>query len=378
VLIARINDHLRDLLPRTVAEARSFAAVGRPMLSELPETSRGLSEARAAAMIQAAAIVNGPEALDALARYSGDPRPRVQKQLIAAWDYFDPMDYAERVLADAPLDDGSVLITNPALLPGLSRLRHLNETRVEVRQAVDSRSLRDVPHLTSLTLSEGLIGDIRELGRHAADLRHLKIKLNRRRHDLSVLGELTSLGYLYLTQPSSDQDFPDLRLPKLRSFALHDTAMPDSILPALSQVAHLYLGGAAEPLGGIAKLIRQLSKFPHFEALSVGECDWLTDLSVLTSLRRLRTLLIDATPVTDLSPLVKLADLSWLSIENERHLFDLTPLASLPNLRTLYVGHEVAELDLTPLRAGQVTVHIPKELRAADVAAPPGLRIKRY
>jgi hypothetical protein len=146
-LLGTVRSHLRELVPRSIAEARSLAAVGEPLLTELPADITTLTEAQAAATIRAAALVNGPAALDTLARYASDPRSHVQRQLITDWEYFDPIEYADKVLADAPLVDGRVDIRNAALLPALPRLRHLTRTAVEAAGRCEQSDPRLARHI---------------------------------------------------------------------------------------------------------------------------------------------------------------------------------------------------------------------------------------
>ncbi|HEX2419221.1 MAG TPA: NACHT domain-containing protein, partial [Micromonosporaceae bacterium] len=136
-LLDAVRSHLRELVPRSIAEARSLAAVGEPLLAELPDDITILTEAQAAATVRTAALVNGPAALTTLANYASDPRPRVQRQLIKDWEYFDPSEYANKVLADAPLLSGHVEIRNTVLLPALSRLRRLTHTSVTISHKLD-------------------------------------------------------------------------------------------------------------------------------------------------------------------------------------------------------------------------------------------------
>jgi hypothetical protein len=93
----------RLIPPRNAAEARRLASAGEEILRRLPESLEGLSEAQAVATVRTAWLVNGPRALEILSHYATDPRSKVQKELVTAWDYFEPHTYAERVLADAPL-----------------------------------------------------------------------------------------------------------------------------------------------------------------------------------------------------------------------------------------------------------------------------------
>jgi hypothetical protein len=74
-LRAVLDRCLDDLIPpRDAAAARSLATAGEPVLARLPESLEGLSDAVAAATFQTAWLVNGPDALDVLARYAADRR----------------------------------------------------------------------------------------------------------------------------------------------------------------------------------------------------------------------------------------------------------------------------------------------------------------
>ncbi|WP_117214577.1 NACHT domain-containing protein [Allorhizocola rhizosphaerae] len=96
------------LPPRGMRESRSLASIGEPLLHHMPASLCELSEKEAAAMVHTAALINGPLALDLLAQWARDPRSAVQRELANCWQYFDPADYAGRVLADAPLVDGRI------------------------------------------------------------------------------------------------------------------------------------------------------------------------------------------------------------------------------------------------------------------------------
>ena len=400
-ILARIRAYLRGLMPRSLNEARSLAAVGEPLLAELPEDLSTLTEAQAAATVQTAALVNGPAALTTLARYATDPRPRVQRQLVTAWDYFDPSDYADHVLADAPLDHGSVTIHSPTLLPALPRLRHLTDTRIVLRsQKLDLGLLADVPHLTRASFNFGFTGNIQELAKHP-DLLFLAIGVHQQRQNLSVLQELPKLAHLNLYNLTSDQDLTVLtRLPKLRRLSLIGVPVSEELLAGLPALENLWLAPLAawdprnlspltnlstlslhlphEPPGGISQLTDQLHQLSNLENLYLSECAWLTDLATLASLDTLIDLSIDGVSASDLSPLAGLTRLQWLSIGNEEHPFDLTPLAGLTQLRVLWIADSAPGLDLAPLHGKHMTVHVPRRVKLADAVVPTGARIRRF
>lgn len=399
-LLGTIRSYLRELVPRSIAEARSLAAVGEPLLTELPADITTLTEAQAAATVRAAALVNGPAALATLARYAIDPRPRIQRQLIQDWEYFDPLDYADKVLADAPLDNGRVQIRNAALLPALPRLRHLTRTGVLIDQKLDSIQLADVPHLTDLSMNMGFAGSLEHLARHA-DLRFVQLRAERQQLDLSVLTALPNLSILYLFGLAADQDLTALtRLTQLTALGVDDASVTGELLanlPALtdlrispqvswdadiltplSRLERLFLMGAVEPAGGVAQLVGRLSHLSDLTGLHLYSCRWVTNLKPLTQLTSLQRIDIDDTSVTDLAPLAELTRLQWLYIGHTDHVLDLTPLSNLPELADLLIADPAPGIDLTPLRGKRMTVHLPRKVELAGTARPDGVRIKRF
>ncbi|MGW6445364.1 NACHT domain-containing protein [Lentzea sp. NPDC055074] len=123
----RVDAVIRDRLvpPRSEPETRSLASIGHRVLRYLPTSLDELSEAAAAATVHSAALVASPEAMTRLAGYAQDPRSKVQRALMNAWANFAPQQYAEEVLANAPLENGNATITSGRLLPHVRALRHL-------------------------------------------------------------------------------------------------------------------------------------------------------------------------------------------------------------------------------------------------------------
>ena len=397
-LLAKIRSHLRELVPRSIAEARSLAAVGEPLLTELPADVRGLTESQAAATVRAAALVNGPAGLATLARYAVDGRPRVQRQLVQDWEYFDPGEYAERVLADAPLDEGAVVVRNPVLLPELSRLRHLTRTSVITQQKLDLAKLDGVPHLDTLSSPRPPDGGLEALAAHR-ELEMVGLSVAGRKLDLAVLEQLPALSRLYLFGLAPDQDLSSLaRLPSLRTLSFHgapmvvdiiegltgltDLSVPFSepwrpcILHRLAELESLGLHEPVAPIGGLDALVHELRSKKHLEGLHLYTAAWVTDAAPLARLATLRRLDIDATSIVDLTPLAELARLEWLYIGNRERVLDLGPLAALPRLVDLYIADSPPGLDLTPLRGRRTVVHVARKVELGP--RPDGVRLKRF
>ncbi|WP_433237519.1 NACHT domain-containing protein [Actinomadura nitritigenes] len=389
---------LDDLIPpRDEASARSLATAGEPVLHRLPETLDGIPAGAARATIHTTALINGPESLDVLARYGADQRPKVWKALNDAWQYFDPVEYAERVLASLP--DGA-------------------ELSVE-ESAPQLAALAAVPPLSRLSVSLDQPSDLGFLTGHAASLRKLALlgeaplfdpgrlpslpKL--RELEIRVPG-LTSLGFLdalpqltmiWLTACQEIEDFTPLsRQSQVQRLSVYDGVHLTSLepLPPLGEVRMLSLGRTRLECG----LADVVEAAPKVRGLILDGCRWADDLSplarlpltylmvrgyeaaadisVCARLRCLRELSLSSTPVADLTPLAGLPKLSRLVLANCQEIHDLTPLASLPCLESLDLTGSSPGLDLAPLRQNRkLTVHISagQEVRGGEAL---GRRLK--
>lgn len=369
-LLNRIHHAVETLLPpRNLVEARSLAGAGEPLLHHLPSVTANLSPAAAAATVRTAALINGPGAMTKLAQYAADARTRVQRELVRAWEYFDPHEYATRVLADAALDDGKVEITQPQLLPAIRHLQHLRELTVEAREPLDLAELNEVPHLRNLQLWRGTPSRLTALQQHD-DLRLLRVMNIAEVADpadtallphlavlfvfhhpgisnLDFLHHLPRLERLGLGSVNPVNDFTALdHLPALDFLSLVGPQLDDyTPLHVLNRLTGLALIDAAEPTHGLAGVA---TLAPNLDWLRI-RCPWVHDLGNLVSLTDLRFLDVSLTPIADLTPLIDLPRLEDVVLNTCPNLSDLTPLAQLPNLKYLDLRGAPRDLDLSPL-----------------------------
>ncbi|MDL4774498.1 NACHT domain-containing protein [Actinomadura xylanilytica] len=390
---------LDDLTPpRDTASSRSLATAGEAVLSRLPATLGGLSDAVAVACVRAAWLINGPEALDVLTRYAPDPREVVQIELNEAWDYFDPQEYAERVLAKAPTTW---------------------ELRVN-RSPRQMATLRALPPRTGLHIRLVDPVDLGPLEAHAQALEELQIDFTTRseKADLTLLPALPQLRRLTMSAPwLDDLDFLD-RLPRLDRIWLADfgevtdyaALARQSALRALSllECHHLIDLEMLPPLGALELLNLNESRLncglaelmnvaPKVRYLYLNGCPWVTDLAALAPSRldllNLDNCAIDDlsaldsqtsllylglrwTNVSDLTALARMHRLKWLWLNGCERVSDLEPLAALPDLRDLHIAGIAPGTDLTPLAGNRkLTVHIKvgQEVRGAETL---GRRLK--
>ncbi|MEV0402810.1 NACHT domain-containing protein [Actinoallomurus sp. NPDC050550] len=418
----RVEDCVSTLIPpRDSADARRLATVGEEILQRLPTTLKGISEHRAAASAEAAWLINGPRAMDVLARYATDPRAEIQDELIAAWDYFEPHAYAERVLAEAPLLDGSLHILNPALLPAVPALRRLTDLSVNLRSGVGLECLSGVPALKRLEASgvrpdgvsvvadhpglervllniDGVLSDLAPFLALPA-LAELIVYPDRFASELRLLQRIPRLRSLGLGGLDDVADLSPLarcgELRELRLFRCRRITGIDDLRP-LSALHHLTLSGARLDEGAVTRLV---DAFPALTGLSLDGGEWCAGLGVLGSLPltmlcithadhvtsldaiacfpTMRELALTEASVTDLAPLAELPALDRLTLSRLRVPADLEPLRDHPGLRQLLLDDAAEDLDLSPLggirhltvclRAGQSVRGLDRLHRTAHV-----------
>jgi len=188
-----LDECLDGLFPvKDADEASSLAALGEPVLRRLPASLERLPGYAAAATVRTAWLINGPDALNLLQGYASDERREVQDELNLAWAYFDPDEYAERVIS---------------AMPGWSR------KSFEVHLPAQFALLNKVPPLWSLRVHVVGLNDWSILSVHSASLRELG--LTGSRLDAAALTSLVdavpNVRWLYLHRCDGINDLTPLR-----------------------------------------------------------------------------------------------------------------------------------------------------------------------
>ncbi|GGU93801.1 ATP-binding protein [Actinomadura cremea] len=394
-LRADLDRCLDDLVPpRNWATARSLATAGTPVLARLPESLESLPDAAAAAVIQTAWLINGPEALTALSRFATDPRFTIQHELNRAWDYFDPQDFAEQVLS--PMAEAG--------------------SQINVDFAPEKHEiLMSLPSISRLQISFDRPFNVALLEHHAETLQDLVLLFPRNITDLVDLPELPNLQGLVVGLPGMrDVNFLD-NLPELKSIQLLacEDVLDYTPLRRHADVEALLLHGsrhlvdaeqlpplrALQLLGlnearlncGLAELLEGVA---DLDCLILRDCEWVDELTALPSLPlcelvldgctnlkdfaplgrlgRLGSLSLARTSIRDLSPLVGASVLRSINLDGCSGISDISPLASLANLRHLSIRDMRPDIDLAPLaenRNLQVTIALAQKVRGAEKLA---------
>ncbi|MER5980071.1 NACHT domain-containing protein [Streptomyces sp. NPDC001857] len=389
-LRAALDQCLDDLVPpRDHIASRSLATAGEPVLAKLPESLEGLPFPAAEACIQTAWLINGPEALEVLARYAADQRDDLYFELAMAWEYFDPEEYAERVLAFLP-PGGQLYVPSSAQFAALSKVPPLSMLEANLAGPVDMSPLTE--HAASLN---DLALYYREPGADLSALPQLP-ELNSLAFgipglsDLKFLDRLPSLETIWSTDCRNVTDYsPLLRFSDLCTLVLFNSQRLRSLrqLPSLAKVAALALGNSVLD----TKLDSLVALAPNVENLYLDNCDWLDDLgplaelqlkdlringsSAVNDLRSLRRqdklsfLDVAQTQVSDLAPLEELPELRTLRLTDCGAISDLRPLVALPQLRELRIERIAPGTDLSPLARNEelvVFIAARQEVRGAE------------
>ncbi|GAB2979270.1 NACHT N-terminal Helical domain 1-containing protein [Saccharothrix stipae] len=403
-LAERVERCLAELLPpRRTVEARSLAAGGEVLLPRLLLDPRDLSEATAAATARTAALINGPGAWPVLERFAQDPRRQVQRELIRAWPYFDPGEYADRVLSDAPLLNGSITVEDQNLLAHIPKLRNLAALRVDLEDVTNLEPLADLPHLVevslggrfdditplsgneelrSLLLSSSLSIDLSTLDDPAVEELYFypRAKQPTEMSDFRSMRRLSSLGVCNLAAIGDTTALADLGLLSRLSLYDYPAGIDLSPLSRLGELQDLGLGhmGGRKPLGLDGGLPRLAEVFPHLVELKLRNVLDVDDLGELTRFPALQCLSLHNCTVTDLSPIAAMESFTTLRTTMPVPPGWLEQIRTLPRVSVLQIltGGQQQEIDLSELGDRRITVYVDEDCHRV-LGAGKGVKVRR-
>lgn len=128
----------------------------------------------------------------------------------------------------------------------------------------------------------------------------------------------------------------------------------------LQNLVHLFVDGNR------IRDISPLAKLTNLTSLYLADNRWIQDISALSGLDRLQTLLLSQNQIQDISPLARLSSLKYLRLGSNQ-IYNLQPLQNLTNLTTLDVGDQAVMLPATeninPLRIRNI-ISLPEGIQA--------------
>jgi Leucine-rich repeat (LRR) protein len=289
------NEIKTILPPRSTEEAELVASGGEEIIPWMGNQDEWSDEIAAACM-RATAVIGGHAALNVLADYARSERAeRLSQEFIHDWQYFDPTEYAERVLSELPIESCLVTIDSTPLVEAASALTAMRSVRIERPATPKFTTWRQLgglkeldcgghPELTSIQGISALAG-----------LQRLNLSEARLLRDAGELSELVDLRELYLADCCDLND--------------------------LSFLSHL----------------------KNLRVLILDNCTSVSDFGPLNGLDQLRTLSVNGCDLKSLDFCGQLPGLSRLRAETRDGISDTSPLESCTHLRVL-------ELRLAPGR----------------------------
>ncbi|MGW6871245.1 NACHT domain-containing protein [Streptomyces xanthophaeus] len=368
-----IQSRTAELLPpRSRRQAEALAKAGELVLELLP-TNCDLDSQTAEAVILTAAGISGPRAMEVIARFRSDRRPRVSQALGSSWGHFDAAEYADVVLAGADLGNAGLLVSTPEQAACLDRLPHIK--RVNLHSAAGLADVLDT----------------------RSDLEWLFVYRNEMLTELAPLRRLDRLQFLGLSLCPGIGDLEplaDLPLHNLSLYGLQD-GLPLGPLQALA-LDSLHLGYRA-PVDRVGAL----PVWDGLQSLSLGLTARDIPLDGLERWRDLRSLAISGNarvqelvahhshlPVTHLditeaaiepARLTSFEHVTDLSLNQCAVVESLEPLIALPHLRRLVFNQRSGCVDLTPLAgAGHISIEVYGDVLLSGVEAIPPERLVRW
>lgn len=388
-----IKERLSNLAaPNSVTEARSLSAAGELALPLL-KRSHHFYARTAAACVRALRFIGTPESQKYIAEYAPDRRATVAKEVIAAWPFFDAIDYAKEVLSNSRGVYGNIRIDYPeyvsaikylAQISGLtvslrkheisddvyrdiSSLTHLSRLALHCRGRCDIANLVGLANLSWLSIVCDTFSSVNSIHNFSEIHRFTFSGASDEPMDLSTIplsvGDITIIGRNFqftgmprvnniVTDVSIVNDIPHLDLEYLKGFTrLTDLSVKRihsddqlSNIGICHSLTHLRMDG----ISGV-KCIDAISDLENLTSLHIHNAEYLEDIEALYSLKKLRKLsIIGAANLIDVRVLSKLESINEVSLDiNEAA--DVGFIKDIPSLKAFRLSRRHKMLDGTPV-----------------------------
>ncbi|MEI1372948.1 NACHT domain-containing protein [Nostoc sp. UHCC 0926] len=337
---AEVLKQAEALLPpkdddEVIMVARAGDAI-TPLLAPKPN----YSQRETTLCIQALAKIGSSAAMEILADYAKNTRYDLSRELGRAWDAFDRDAYAYKVLSHTK----KVYLPTLISWEEFEHLKHINELTIEKLSLKDLSPLQKITNLTKLEIWEtDEIYDLSPLVK-VTNLVNLLIFNRNKAIDWRFLKTMTQLNTLHFMGTGISTLGLLANLTNLENLIImtKDDIRDFSPLANLSKLTSLSIGTLIFEREGALKTPEQIcvinswKKLSSLTSLKLSRTK-LKDISPLASLSNLTNLILDNNEINDLSPLANLPNLVSLTIA-EAGITDISPLIQCYNLRKLSLG----------------------------------------
>lgn len=311
--------------PKNQTDAAAIAAAGELATPFLANHAH-LDSETVAACVHALAQIGDTDAMKVIQEYAQDRRPEVAREIVRSWPSFPAEVYARKILAKAPLNRGSIELSDSSYVEFVGLLTRVR--RVQARRLRDD-SLRRI----------GSLPRIRHL--HIGEIRSQDFTwVSNTRLETLILEEftieswdgidlITGLRHLSLRSPKfaiagSPKKFANLESLELTTFPIKSLNIFSNACP---HVKSLHISECPDLVS-----LRGIESFDKLEEVQLDDNIGLLDIHVLPTLPNLRKVSIRGGYISDLSLLAKNPQLEILRIDKNTD-YSLGDLRHKPNLR---------------------------------------------
>lgn len=352
-LSAELTEEIRQILrglipPKNISEAKALASAGELALPQL-RGHTGRKAVIAAATVRALSLIGGEKALDMIAAHRTDSRVTVQREVIRAWDSFDPEEYAKQVLGDAPLEDGRLTVDDSRHLAHAHHIKNLFVLNCQMGGSLKSSEPFSRMHSLHALILRGCSSLLEIEGvRKLEKLGYLNITRCQGLQDLSPLQDVPSLRFLVAISCSGVEDFTPLGSVELEALDLDSCQQLVNVqflrqMKDLTELDVSNCNNIDDP--------SPISSLEHLNSFAAVGCDWVNDVSFVVGLAGLKYLnLAYCEYLESLEGIGQCAGLLRLDLSGCGALQNIGPLDDFSSLKDAAFGNAMVT-DLAPLQA---------------------------
>jgi hypothetical protein len=319
----------RVVPPKDQVDATAISAAGElaiPFLSDHGDREPDI----VAACVHALALIGDGYAMNTIKYYAGDRRPEVAREVVRSWSLFPAEEYARRVLSQAPLDRGSIELSDSTYIDYLGLLTRLRGVNAEQLSSDALRKVGSLSRVRHLHLSNVTLNDFLWIANKRLERLALWNSTIESWEGLGLVTALRRLSVCNVHGPMRDSveglcrleavQLSTTNIASLRFLRATGRTLRSLSITECSNLTSLE--GA-----GVLKELKELVLEDNSGLVSINELHGLT---------KLRRVTIRGGNIRDLSPLESIPQLELLRLDRHAEYASLADLSNRPGLRVLF------------------------------------------